>query len=453
MDEADLESIFHPNLPNFSIFPTTDVSCHLDGNGTQMADAEAAHLSSPQSASATKAPHLAISHGQVFAIDDLMGIAAPSQVISDSSNAVSQATANDAVLSFSKDSCDSVDKAHASLIRAAQMGALPVLCGLNESTFSAALVRRPLLAARLALMHRFHQGVQTVLQVEACANAALPALKTAEAAAAAADFTVEAPGRRGAQAVANAAASTAKRAAAHTKSAWLKARRSLQECDKNINKRDEAIVQELESIIKEAEAKNPRGPTTHAARRALQEHFSRGAQQNRTLLSIETALEVKLLAWREVEQYPAQTKQLLALLPLHDVCPHPAAAPATVSKARAETNEMRNGMLPPRLPNFKEKLSESLAGSNGHLNPMIYSLDDHDDEEDIELGSTEHLSLCVENDTDLDAVGWSGPGLAHESNFDDEVHTVTTRFEKRLAASRNQPDKKGRTRPLSSALK
>jgi len=43
------------------------------------------------------------------------------------------------------------------------------------------------------------------------------------------------------------------------------------------------------------------------------------SQQNSTLLLIEVAQEIKLLAWREAEQFPSQLEELRGLLPLRDV--------------------------------------------------------------------------------------------------------------------------------------
>lgn len=69
----------------------------------------------------------------------------------------------------------------------------------------------------------------------------------------------------------------------------------------------------------------------YAALCALQAHFLIGAQRHRTLvLSFETALEIKLLAWREAEHRPHrhQLQQLRTLLPLRDVSPQPSLHPA-----------------------------------------------------------------------------------------------------------------------------
>ena len=66
---------------------------------------------------------------------------------------------------------------------------------------------------------------------------------------------------------------------------------------KSSGDKDDIVVLKFKSLIEEDEAKNPRGVSGYAARRALQEHFlTSGARRNLTRLTLKVALEVKLLA-------------------------------------------------------------------------------------------------------------------------------------------------------------
>jgi hypothetical protein len=471
VDDADLESLFHPSLPNFNSSPAT-APC-LPGNDVNQEGkaVDSKPSSSSQAPFESEAPHFGIDIGQVFDIDDLVDIAASSQPVSAAdSPTTSQGNKDEEEFKSSRqNSLPPEDQEHYLLIRAAQTDCLQGSSGLHEVAFTASLARRPMQAARLVLMHQLSLHTQHMKIVETCANAALLVIKTAEAAAAAAVSMADAPGQREAQRVARATTLAAKRAAARTKTAWHKMGQSLRESGNNCSEKDEAFVHELEARIKEAEAKDPRGASAHAARRALQEHFLMGARRHRILRSIEVALEVKLLAWREAEHCPSQLLELRALIPLHEVSSpaseHPASAAA--SAARAEMDAKTNGWIFARLPSFMDKMKSELAGPSGHLNPMIHSLDDDDyeNEDGQEQGDNfeeerraEYVtSLSVkrnkDENKDFGGSSLSGQEIAHESDFDQEVKRTTTRFEMRLAASRDQPDrKKGRTRPLSSSI-
>ena len=182
--------------------------------------------------------------------------------------------------------------------------------GLDESTLVAALERRPLLADRLVLVHRYNCIVQAKLLVEASANTALSGAET---------MAVEASKQKRAQKLADAAISAAQHAVVITKSESFNVGRNLKKSSSHRSfVKDDAVAHELEASMKEAEASDPQGASAQEARRALKERYLAVAERNLKLLSIEVALEVKLVAWREADYYPTQLQEVRALSPLHD---------------------------------------------------------------------------------------------------------------------------------------
>jgi Ca2+-binding EF-hand superfamily protein len=248
MDEGDLESLFHPSLPNFNVSPAKAAQSSLLSAGTSQVDIELGHNVSP------------------------------------------------------------ILAAHSASMQASRR--------LDESTFSAALARRPLLAARLVLVHRYSRIVKAKQLVEASANAALSASENVAAAA------VESPEEKRVQVLADAAISAAQHAVAITTSVSFNMVKNHKKSDRSSVMKDDAVAQELRARMKEAETNNTLSASTQEARRALKEHFLVVAERNLTLLSIEVALEVKLLAWREAEHCPAQLQELRALIPLHSNVDH-----------------------------------------------------------------------------------------------------------------------------------
>jgi len=248
VDEGDLESLFHPSLPDF--------------NASQAAAAKTAQSSSSQSAGASQVD---IELGQ-----------------------------------------------NVSPIRAAHNASTQASRGLDEGAVAAALVRRPLLAARLVLVYRYNRTVQAKHLVEASANAALSASEIVAVA------SVESPEQKRVQVLADSAILAALHAAAITTSTSFNMLKNHKKSDRNSVVKNDAVAQELEVRKKEAEAGNSLSASTQEARRAFKEHCLMVAQRNLTLLSIEVALEVKLLAWREAEHCPTQLQQLRALIPVRN---------------------------------------------------------------------------------------------------------------------------------------
>jgi hypothetical protein len=347
VDVADLESLFQASLPDFN-------------------------SSSSTAPTSSAAPHVALEVGQDSDVDDVIGVFEEPVNVDDIDNG-SFLMAHQAIIS----SLDEVPSS--SLTQAAKQSSKSN--GLNEKAFSAALVRRPLLSARLVLMRRFSLAVKPMLEVEAFANEALATADTAMDAA-----------KSELQCV-----------------AWQDTCEILVESKKSADS-DASVVQDLEASIKEAEAKDPRSATSHAVRRALQEHFLMVARQNRALLTIELALEVKLLAWHEAEHCPTQLQQLQALPPLYTFCPQPslaesaaepavseealimhtsgsdpAAAATAAATAEADTY-LKRRLKPAREPSFMEKVSGVFDGSRWHFNKMAESFDEEGGE--VENGGT-----------------------------------------------------------------
>jgi hypothetical protein len=166
---------------------------------------------------------------------------------------------------------------------------------------------------------------------------------------------------------------------------------------KNSGKDDDTAARKIEARIEVAEANDPQGIAARAARRSLQDHFLMESRQSVTRLSIEVALEIKLLAWREAEHYPDQIQQLRALLPLSTPRTIPLSADvkifgettaaAEIRTTKANTKAMRR-MVPVGKSNPKgTSTTNSLAAArSGNFKRIVLSLDH--DEIDMENGAT-----------------------------------------------------------------
>jgi len=375
VDEADLDSLFQPSLPNFTGSPALSKRTTADNLATSTE--ENATSLFPRTSSSSTAPLV--------------------------------------------DECANTDHRRPSVVPQAFPAAMHTNSfldsgTLNEIGLALALARRPLLAARLALIRRLSRAVQAMLVAEACSTAALTAAARAATAADRAATATLSSDQEHNQVFADTAKFAAERAAADAKFAIdeVHARcgqgRSGMIKDSTSNNKDEAIVQNLEARIQEEEVIDPHGTSAYAARHALQEHFLAGARRSLTLLTIEVALEVKLLTWREAEHYSTQLAELRALPPLRpsfssqqlnsrfeatavddnfprnvqdaeegeavsesseqsksESLPKTAAVSKTIAKKRA---------VPARKTSFKEKLSGMMAGSSGHFKNMAQSFDD-----------------------------------------------------------------------------
>jgi len=248
INEADLESLFHPSLPDFNVQPAE-------------APAGGAHI----------------------------------------------------VIEMKHD--DTASNEQVSPLRAAQLASQQLGAGsLDAFAFSAALKQRPLLTARLVLVHRFRCAAQANLLFEASSSAALSGSESLAATA------VDVAEQKRAQVLADAAISAARCAVAQTKYAWcILGQRGAGDDRGNGVVKNDVTAQELEASVKEAAASDSLSAKSQAARRALQTHFLMRAQRNLTLLLVEVALEIKLLAWREAEQYPSQVEELRGLLLLRGI--------------------------------------------------------------------------------------------------------------------------------------
>lgn len=419
VDEVDLESLFHPSLPNFSISSGHDLPQNV---------AREAYTSA--------ALHVVVDDDEEFISDGPKNVGTSS--LTESTKAADSQDKVNKIMSLLRQNANAAaDKAHASLIRAAQLASLPAICGLHKRALSAALARRPLLAARFALMHRFSCAVQPVLLVEARAKTAITVATSAEAAVAAAIATATTPSRKGTETTAKTATATARQAAARTKSEWIKMScKHNNEIDKSSSEKNAAIVQELEAQIKEAEASDPRSAAAHAARYALQDHFLVGARQKHTLMSIEVALEVKLLAWREAKDCPTQLQQLHTLLPLSPK-PSPHVAAVTAKTARKTETKVKgiNGKTP------AQRLStwDIQTGISGRSNQMASSLDNDNEQGEYGegTGSTIPASAKMKRSDEHELPTWSSQGIARGSSLDQDMPMTTSRFERRLSAARN----------------
>ena len=357
VDEADLESLFHPSLPDFS--SSTIQALHESTGDVTSTVAEVTRERSRPSTTTT-APH------------------------------------GDFGDSLGADHGDRKFNARSSPVKTTGS---PVSGSLNEFELAVALARRPLLAAQLVLVRRVSRAMQLMLLAEACSSGALTAAATA---ATAADWAASAPSDRNQRAhvVAGTANSAAQQAAARARSAIADVVASCAPGGryrmKNSGKDDDAAARKIEARIEEAEASDPQGIAARAARRSLQDHFLMEARQSVTRLSIEVALEIKLLAWREAEHYPDHLQQLRALLPLSTVSTIPLStakkafgetyAAAEIHATKANTKAKKH-MVSARKSNSKGTSNTNfLAGRSGNFNRMVLSLDD--DEIGMENGAT-----------------------------------------------------------------
>ena len=289
---------------------------------------------------------------------------------------------------------------------------------LNEVGLAVALVRRPLLAARLALIRRVSHAVQAMIVAEACSTTALTA--AAKAATAADRAAAPSSNQERTQALADTSKFAARCAAAQAKSAidevlTICGQRAIGSTKDSKSSWKDNPAKRLEAFIKKTEVENPRSSSVCAARRALQEHFLSKARRRLTLLSVEVALEVKLLAWREAEHYPTQLQELRALPPLHSMSRTPPSLQAAASTKKEKPacllqeaaakrgasdpgEESGNGpplmakieakslvkkhSAPMRRTSFRDKLSGMMQGSSGHFKNMTQSLRDGDVQEE-----------------------------------------------------------------------
>lgn len=132
---------------------------------------------------------------------------------------------------------------------------------LNELKLVAALARRPLLAARLALIRRVSRAVQAMQLAEVCATT----------------WAKESSNRECNQAHANTSRIAAQDAAAGAKSAIDEVLRLCSHGQdhgnggKSSGDKGDVAVLKFKTLIEEAEDKDPRGISGYAARQALQD--------------------------------------------------------------------------------------------------------------------------------------------------------------------------------------
>jgi Ca2+-binding EF-hand superfamily protein/predicted DNA binding CopG/RHH family protein len=349
VDEADLESLFQTTLPNFTGPPIE--ALHKSTGDLTSTSARVQRVQS-RPCSTTNVPqefsedNLSTSHGDV-----------------------------DFIARFTP----------------VKMADLPVSGSLNEVELAVALARWPTLAAQLFLIRRVSRAIQLMLLAEACAAAALTAAATA---ATAADWAASAPPDQNqrARVLAMSAKSTAQQAAARARSAIAEVVASCAPSGRHHmkysgRKNNETADLDLAAKVEEAEASETQRITDHSARRALQDHLLLEARRNVTRVTIEVALEVKLLAWRKVEHYPDQIHELRALMPLSAAGPMPLTANvdafvpevnrAVEENAVAPVNaKTMKRMVPLQKRNFKAKLVRSfLASPSENFNRMVFSLD------------------------------------------------------------------------------
>jgi Ca2+-binding EF-hand superfamily protein len=394
VDEADLESLFRADLPDFSSPPARVSSLHTVGDLTtteRSDDDEKVMRMSSHSPTVTPGRSMTLAHFSTSAEGPL----------------------------------------HTESNR-------PVVSNLlNEVELAVALARRPLLAARLALMRRVSRAEQAMLHAEACATSALTAAgssATANTWAAAAQHSF----RERAQAAAKATRSDAHQAAVRARSAIAevhticgRGRNGMK--SSKISGEDAALMRDLEVRIEEAEADDPCGIPAYAARRALQDHFLMKARQNVTSLSMEVAMKVKLLTWREAEHYPIQLQQVRALPPsssANQQPPPPAKRQAyaqeegiaglwNMSEVAVEataTVERHEAKIPAASAqeNFMSKLSTFIRSSIGHSSRMALFLDE---EEQKKCKKGKDLVLVAAEGVNKDSRIYKG---AHRVNLVDE---------------------------------
>ena len=366
--EADLKSLFHPSLPNFASLSFK--APHMGTGETQS-----------QSSSPTTIPH--------------------------------EVSENN----LDTDHDDWDDNAH---FTSPKVASLSISGNLNEVELAAALERRPLLAAQLVLIRRISRAVQLMHLAKASANEALRAVATA---ATAANWAASVPPDRNQRAHvwAATAKSTAQQAVARARSTVAEV---IAYCapsgryrTKISGENADSAARELEVKVEEADASDPQGTTARAARRALHDYYLIQARRSVTRLSIEVALEVKLLVWREADHFPNQLQQLRALLPLsaassrqlssrmEEVMPvkeEPLSFEGVAERIVSESSEpstseslpmstymvsetrAKKRSVPAQQTRLREKLGSMMAGSSDHFNNMTQSLGDAKEEKTFE---------------------------------------------------------------------
>ena len=226
----------------------------------------------------------------------------------------------------------SADETHVSLVKASHI-ASPVPSGLNEVAFRAALARRPLLAAQLAMIHRVSHAARAMRSAEACSTAT--ALPAASQAAAVLGHNHE-----------HAQPAHSMAALEEAEYADTSAESTFAESPINSNRSigESGTSRVVEEQIKEVEIDNSHSTAARIGWHAPQGNFSVESRQNLTRLLIEVALEVKLLAWREAEQCPTQLQALRAMLPLCAISPLPF--PTSEAKIKAITMFQKTSLGP-----------------------------------------------------------------------------------------------------------
>ena len=323
VDEADLESLFHPSLPDFSGAPAAGTSGpRLAGDFTGPASLSGGRL--PTFGASALVQGDLFGDGQLFTFESDGEFKDENSQLDRQLTAIPRPTAVFAGASPQEDNEESAqrskmltDEKYASLIEAVQSTS-PVQGGLTKASLASALARRPLLAARLALMHRMNRATQATLLAKASATSALSAAANAATMAKwAASVPETAPERERVVLVAENAAISAKRAATQAteaSAAALAACSSGQSRNSGVDLHEDAAVRELEVLL--LQTGDPHSETAAATRRALHAQRAKGWQRSLAILSMEVALEVKLLAWREAEHYSQQVQELRVFLPL-----------------------------------------------------------------------------------------------------------------------------------------
>ena len=187
--------------------------------------------------------------------------------------------------------------------------------------------------------------------------------------------------------------------------------------------------------------------TAAATRRALHAQRAKGWQRSLAILSMEVALEMKLLVWREAEHYSQLVHELRVLPSLNAVCQVPnfrasmgafeedlpkaeegvaslltsrvkksqgdkrsssskkkKKSHKSRSKALASQMDIENGKqdaskaAPPK--NLRDKLNGMVHGSKGHFSRMALSLDDHD--RGMEINAETKIEFLDDDDDEVD---------------------------------------------------
>ena len=296
---ADLEALFHPDLPSFAGPPTFGQNGAHHGLSAAPAHAPSAQAASAgtggafaparapgktltrrASARARAAEEADVAEGPKGSLDDEAETKvepAAQSIVPVHDGEAGSAEDEEAAALHRKTAA--ADERHAALIEAANLLS-PVPGGLNESALAAALARRPLLAARLRLLLRLTRAAAATSYAEAAAGTALAAsamAATAAASAAAAPDSVS-HSDYAARAARDAAAATAESVAA--------AAAALAATSARGRGRDPQVA-ELEAALAEAEVEDPHCAAAVACRRQIQALRARGAHHQLVVLTIE----------------------------------------------------------------------------------------------------------------------------------------------------------------------